>query len=133
MSDERRSLEGLFGPLEADIMEVLWQKNPATPSEVREALAPGRNLAYTTVMTVLGRLHEKGFLSREKEGRAFSYTPNRSKVELLRERASSAIRALSKAGPAPALSYFVDAASSLDADQLAALEQEIARLREKRS
>lgn len=133
MTDQRHGLRTVFGPLEADIMEVLWQRSPATPSEVRDALASTRELAYTTVMTVLTRLHEKGFLSRQKEGRAFSYTPTKSKVELLSERASSAIRALSKAGPAPALSYFVDAASALDADQLAALEQEIARLREKRS
>lgn len=133
MTNERRSLEAFFGPLETDVMEVLWRKNPATPSDVRQALAPTRKLAYTTVMTVLSRLHEKGFLTRTKEGRAFSYAPMKSKVELLSERASSAIRALSKAAPAPALSYFVDAASSLDADQLAALEQEIARLREKRS
>ncbi len=133
MRHGHRSLDAPFGPLEADIMEVLWRKSPATPSDVREALASRRKLAYTTVMTVLSRLHEKGFLSRCKEGRAFSYSPTRSKVELLSERASSAMRALSKAGPAPALSYFVDAAASLDADQLATLEQEIARLREKRS
>ncbi len=132
MGNKLRSLEALFGPLEAATMEVVWQKGEANPSEVREALASERELAYTTVMTVLARLYEKGFLSREKKGRAFSYTPTRSKVELLSERASSAIRALSKAGPAPALNYFVDAASSLDADQLEALEQEIARLREKR-
>lgn len=132
MSRDRDILETLFGPLEADVMEVVWQKGAATPKEVKEALPRTREPAYTTVMTVLSRLHEKDFLSRHKAGRAFAYSPKRSKAELLGEQASNAIRALSRAGDRPALSYFVDAASSLDDDQLAALEREIARLREKR-
>ena len=133
MDNAGDNLEGLLGPLEAEIMEITWRDAPVTPGAVREALGAKRPLAYTTVMTVMSRLYEKGLLDRIREGRAFAYSPRVSKVELLGRRASSALAALSRAGARPTLSYFVDAASSLDDDQLATLEREIARLREKRS
>lgn len=124
---------GLLGPLEVDIMELLWSGPPATPGDVRQALAERRPLAYTTVMTVMSRLYEKGLLTRLKSGRAFVYRPASTKVELLSRHAAKALSALSKTGAQPGLSYFVDAAASLDDDQLLALEREIARLRESRS
>lgn len=58
-------------------MAHLWQRGPRSVGEVLQALnaARDRELAYTTVMTVLTRLHEKGYLTREKEGRHFRYAP----------------------------------------------------------
>lgn len=58
-------------------MEQLWARGEGSVGEVLEALnaETNRTLAYTTVMTILVRLHEKGYLSREKEGRHFRYTP----------------------------------------------------------
>jgi predicted transcriptional regulator len=56
-------------------MDVLWERDsPATVREVAEALA-GKNLAYTTVMTVLDRLAGKGMVERERSGRAWIYRP----------------------------------------------------------
>ena len=56
-------------------MAHLWHVGPATVAEVRDALnsAVKRQLAYTTVMTILVRLDEKGFVSRTREGRLFRY------------------------------------------------------------
>ena len=55
-------------------MEVLWDRGGwLTPGEVHEVLAAGRPLAYTTVMTILVRLWQKGRLERERDGRAFAY------------------------------------------------------------
>ncbi len=69
------------GALERDIMEVLWGADePLTPAEVSERLDV--TLAYTTVMTVLGRLHEKGRAAREQRGRAFAYSAALSESEL---------------------------------------------------
>lgn len=62
-------------------MEVLWDANsPMTPAEVSERLDV--DLAYTTVMTVLGRLHDKGRAVREQRGRAFAYSAAVSESEL---------------------------------------------------
>lgn len=61
-------------------MAYLWATDgPATPSEVHQAVAP--DLAYTTVMTVLTRLWEKGLLSRELQGRAYGYEPVRTEAQ----------------------------------------------------
>ena len=64
-----------LGDLETEVMGVVWEKRKATVQDVKEALAPRRSLAYTTVMTVMSRLAQKGILERQKEGRAFYYTP----------------------------------------------------------
>jgi predicted transcriptional regulator len=64
-----------LGALEGAVMEVLWQRQrPTTARDVAQALA-ARDLAYTTVLTVLDRLAKKGFVQRERVGRAWSYTP----------------------------------------------------------
>jgi predicted transcriptional regulator len=62
------------GALEAEVLAVLQAADaPLAPGEVRERLA-GR-LAYTTVVTILSRLHAKGVLTRARAGRAFTYAP----------------------------------------------------------
>jgi predicted transcriptional regulator len=62
------------GALEAEVLAALWAANrPLTPADVNQEV--GGDLAYTTVMTALTRLHEKGAVKRQKVGRAFAYTP----------------------------------------------------------
>lgn len=64
------------GELEHRVMTVLWAANgPMTPREVHEVISAKRNLAYTTVMTILTRLWEKEEVSRHKQGRSFAYEP----------------------------------------------------------
>ena len=62
-----------LGELERAAMQVVWQAGTATAREVEASLAD-RGLAYTTWLTVLGRLERKGLLARTKVGRAFAYT-----------------------------------------------------------
>lgn len=65
-----------LGKLEAAVMDVLWSAGTAlTVREVLDRMPQQRDLAYTTVMTVLGNLLRKGLLEREPVGRAFSYNP----------------------------------------------------------
>ena len=60
---------------ELDVMSCLWADGPLTAREIREALHQRRPMAHASVCTLLGRLEEKGFVSREKSGvgKAFSY------------------------------------------------------------
>src|ERR1700749_1358262 len=79
-----------LGELEAVIMDRLWEwGRPALVREVVDDLHGDRPLAYTTVMTVMENLHRKGWLRREKDGRAWRYEPTRSRsaytVELMNE------------------------------------------------
>lgn len=71
-----------LGKLEAAVMDVLWSaRGPLTVREVLERVPAQRDLAYTTVMTVLGNLHRKGMVSREAAGRAYSYSPSLARQE----------------------------------------------------
>jgi len=68
-----------FGDLEAVIMERLWEQGrPMLVREMVEDLRQDRPLAYTTVMTVMENLHRKGWLRRERDGRAWRYEPTGS-------------------------------------------------------
>ncbi|WP_371497799.1 BlaI/MecI/CopY family transcriptional regulator [Kitasatospora sp. NBC_00374] len=65
-----------LGELENDIMTRVWQWNrPVTVREVLLDLQSERDIAYTTVMTVLDKLYRKGWLRREQAGRAYRYEP----------------------------------------------------------
>ena len=59
---------------ELKIMDVLWNRDEATVQVVTDALASDHPVAYSTVQTMLGILHDKGFVDYHKEGRAFVYT-----------------------------------------------------------
>ncbi|WP_077059746.1 BlaI/MecI/CopY family transcriptional regulator [Streptomyces sp. MP131-18] len=63
-----------LGELEDAVMSRVWEWNrPVTVREVLEDLRRERSIAYTTVMTVLDNLHQKGWVRREQEGRAYRY------------------------------------------------------------
>lgn len=65
-----------LGPLEMRVLGMLRSDQPAGVAAVRDRLAhEGTDLAYTTVMTVLSRLHQKGLAARTREGNRFVYTP----------------------------------------------------------
>ncbi|MGH3398701.1 MAG: BlaI/MecI/CopY family transcriptional regulator [Streptosporangiaceae bacterium] len=66
------------GALEAEVLAVLGAAGaPLTPGQVQQRLTgrPRGELAYSTVVTILSRLHAKGLLARERTGRAFAYAP----------------------------------------------------------
>jgi|ERR1035437_9043552 predicted transcriptional regulator len=69
-------------PLELECLKALWGIGEGTVRDVRDAMVGNRNLAYTTVMTVLDRLEKRGGVSRKKQGRSFVYIPKLSREEL---------------------------------------------------
>jgi predicted transcriptional regulator len=80
VGEERDELSRVLGPLEAEVMRVMWAAKVETPLSVRavlEVLNRGREpqLAYTTVMTVMSRLADKEVLRRERDGRGYVYEP----------------------------------------------------------
>jgi predicted transcriptional regulator len=106
------------GALEAEILAALWAAGtPLTAGQVQQELGAG--LAYTTVMTALSRLHDKGAVSRERAGRAYAYTP----VLDVAGMAAVRMRALLEAGEdrEAVLAQFVGALSHEDEQLLADL------------
>lgn len=81
----------LLGPLEAEVMEVMWEKGQATVREVLNSLRSRRAIAYTTVMTVMTNLAAKELLERVLQGKAYCYTVALSQEEFLARAAQEAV------------------------------------------
>ncbi len=72
--DSNQKIGQVLGELESEIMNIIWEKNQSVSvREVVDALQLQRKIAYTTVMTIMGRLVDKGILNREGNGKAFVY------------------------------------------------------------
>lgn len=85
----------ILGDLEHAVMDVLWSRDAFTPVRVvHEELAQGREIAYTTVMTVLDRLAKKGIVERKLDGRAWLYRPARSRLDLYVESINDSLSGL---------------------------------------
>jgi len=109
--NDRRST----GELEYEVLTQLWSMDrDATPAEVLDAL--DTDLAYTTIMTILTRLWEKGLVSRRRRGRAYAYAPKVTEADLTAQRMQAALASASDRRAA--LSGFV---RSLDAREARAL------------
>ncbi|TQM67277.1 putative transcriptional regulator [Actinomadura hallensis] len=123
-------MKGL-GELERTVMEVLWAREDAgdqaaTARDVSRALAGDRDLAHTTVMTVLDRLAKKGFLERERDGRAWRYRPVASREDYVTE---LMLGALNETGDRDAaLAHFV---RSVSEDEIDVIRQTLAGLTSK--
>lgn len=106
-----------FGELEGAVMKVVWEEEGwLTPGEVRRVLPQGSRLAYTTVMTVLVRLWKKGFLERQRDGRAFAYHAVESREQWTARRMEELLSAVSN--PSEALTHFVRVLDRVERDQL---------------
>jgi predicted transcriptional regulator len=105
-----------LGELERSIMDILWaQSSPQTAREVGR-LIEERDLAPTTVMTVLDRLTRKGFLDRTRDGRAWRYEPAESRDSYIAE---LMLEALEMTGDrSAALTRFAQAVSGPEAEIL---------------
>lgn len=74
----------MTGELEQAVMSILWTRPDAlSVREVHDLLSRDRDLAYTTVMTVLDRLAKKNFVLRTLVGRAWLYRPSRTRAEVV--------------------------------------------------
>src|SRR5260370_10135873 len=114
-----------LGELEAQVMNALWNRGEwLTAAEVQGIVGRRRGLAYTTVMTVLVRLYEKGALERQRRGRAFAYHPVQTSEEYAAERMQQILTAA--ANRSGALTSFV---ANLTAGERALLRPALGPLR----
>ena len=123
-----RGVNHVLGDLESAVMEILWSKPGQTVIEVEERLRQKREIAHTTVLTTLDRMYRKGYLNREKQAKAFVYSPRYTQREFERTMAQEVLGALIGHSTETAVSTFVD----LISDDPGALDQLEAKIREKR-
>lgn len=105
-----------LGELEAGVLSILWSSGE--PLAVRDVLARINRqrpaLAYTTVLTVLDRLYDKGLVTREKEGKAFLYRAAVSRDTWLGEQAAHVLTGTEGPPNSAALMAFLDSAERAD-------------------
>lgn len=118
----------VLGELESAVMEILWSEAGQTVNEVEERLRHKRDIAHTTVLTTLDRMYRKDYLTREKQAKAFVYSPRYTRTEFERTIAQEVLGALIGHSAETAVSTFVD----LIGNDLGALEQLEEKIREKR-
>lgn len=115
-----------FGELEAAIMERIWSAGqPLLVREIQDRLRPERQLAYNTVLTVVDILYRKGWLLREKDGRAYRYWASVSRDEYTARLMGEALEASSDR--VATLRRFVERIDPVEAGQLRRLLDEARR------
>lgn len=113
-------------------MNVIWERGEATVEEVRNALDREKKPAYTTVMTVMSRLAEKGVLEREKQGRAFLYRAVAAKSEVAGSMLTSLVDRLYAGSPGRAIAHLIETEENVGDAELARLEELIRKRRKQR-
>ena len=107
-------------------MDAAWERGELAVREVMDVLnrAAPKPRAYTTYMTVMARLHEKGLLSRRREGKTDHYAPTYTRDDYMALRAQSEVAALVDQYGDVALSHFAQQMAELDPARRRALQRQ---------
>ena len=108
--------------LEADVMQVVWQKGQVTVRDVYETLRSTRDLAYTTIMTVLSTLAKKGIVEYFQEGRAYIYRPKISQKEAAQRSVTKVLQKFFDGSPRALVAHLIDA-DVISQDEFESLRQ----------
>ncbi len=120
--------ESDLGAAELQVLQTLWEQGPATVREVMNHLhARGRRVAYTTVLTFLSRLEQKGFVTSDKSGLAYVYRPKVSQERISRSRLSDILETF-YGGAAGSLVLQLVREEKLSAGEIAELQRLIDQL-----
>ena len=113
--------------LELEILKVLWDESPLPVRDVRARLAEAsRPLAHSSVITMLNIMHDKGFVTRKKEGKAFLFAPKVTKDRVTGGMMRDLVARVFDGSPAAMVLNLLET-TDLDKDELAELRRLIAR------
>jgi predicted transcriptional regulator len=121
-TEEEPSSAGL-GELETDVMKIVWTGDWTSVRDVYEALRRERSIAYTTVMTVMGRLHDKDMLDRKQDGRTYLYRARQTRGQVARSFMQKMLERLFDGRKADAVAALLDAGDQLDEAELGAIRK----------
>jgi len=115
--------ESDLGTAELEVLKALWERRRATVRQVLNQLhEQGRRLAYTTVLTVLTRLEQKGFVKSDKSGMAYVYRPTVSRAKITKSRLGSLIEQLYDGAAGPLVLQLMRE-KKFSADEIAELQK----------
>jgi len=119
--------------LELQILKILWDRSPLPVREIRQALAAdGRDLAHTSVITMLGVMVRKGYLRRTKQGNAFFFEPEITREEVSDGMLSDIVDRVFDGSPAALMASLFNA-SDVDSGELRELRRLINQKAEEQS
>ena len=120
------------GPLEAEILNIVWELGSATVKDVHDLILsdPNRELAYTSVTTVLRRLTEKGWLACDKQGRAFYWRPLVTKQQAEVIKAHEQLQRFLAVGNPDVVAAFADSLDEAASEQIQAIAKRIQAARQ---
>jgi predicted transcriptional regulator len=123
-----------LGPLEAEILNLIWELGSATVKDIHDRILadPNRELAYTSVTTVLRRLTEKGWLVCEKKGRAFYWRPLLTKQQAQVIKAHEQLQQFLAVGNPDVVAAFADSLDEAATQKIQAIAQRIQAARKAR-
>lgn len=131
---EPRPKQLSLGPLEAEILQILWQLGSATVKDIHDRILadPDRELAYASVTTVLRRLTEKGWLACDKQDRAFRWRPLVSPEEAKILQAHDRLQRFLAVSNPDVVAAFADVLDGASAEKLEAIAQRLKAARQAR-
>ena len=118
MAGRRQTL----GELELEVLKTVWDRQPCTVAEVADVMAERRGSAPTTVLTVMQRLHAKGFLRRRKRGGLFHYATTQARGKVLAGLIGQFVEKVLDGSPVPLVAYLAEV-KGLTRKQAAALRE----------
>jgi BlaI family transcriptional regulator, penicillinase repressor len=106
---------------ETEVMLALWEIGSGSVADIQNALKPERDIAYTTVATLLSRMEAKGAVSSKKVGRSYTFSPLATKADFQQNKLSGLVQQFFEGRPSSLASHFIKTNSFSD--------QELAELR----
>ncbi len=116
-------LKKLLGSLELETMECMWRLEEATVQQVVKSINHKRPIAYTSVMTVMGHLVDKGLLSRSMDGKRYIYKVALGRDEFIKSISRKMVRALVEDFGDIAIAQFLGEVNNVDAEKLKQLKK----------
>ncbi len=107
-----------LGPLEREVMDFLWSCGPSSGKDVFSGIKSGREIALTTVLTVLERLANKGLVRKEKGAALIAFSPALTKEEFARSVSSDVFKGILGISASGLCASFVDALAEADPEEL---------------
>jgi predicted transcriptional regulator len=126
-------LSRFFGPLEAKILEFLWEGEELSIKEVQQRLEAEKVVSFNTVMTVMKRLVDKGVLQKRTKGRTSLFKPTQSKSEFLEEQSKKLTENLLDEFGGVVITHMLDTLTDVDESLMDKLEQKITQLKKDKS
>lgn len=126
-----QGLNKVLGNLESEIMDIIWQKDcEVSIRDIFEVLAARRKIAYTTVMTIMGRLAEKKILSKRIESNVLFFVPTMTREEFTDNVVGDVVDSLLEDFADATVARFINHVKENDRDTIERLEKMLASYRE---